>query len=34
MATPAKPKKPKKTTSGVSAGNHDHNVKPTVDFYQ
>ena len=34
MATPAKPKKPKKTTSGVSAGNLDHNVKPTVDFYQ
>ncbi|MBQ1819527.1 MAG: M13 family metallopeptidase, partial [Bacteroidales bacterium] len=34
MATPAKPKKPKKTTSGVTAGNLDQSVKPTVDFYQ
>ena len=34
MATPAKPKKPKKTTSGVTAGNLDQSVKPTADFYQ
>ena len=34
MATPAKPKKPKKTTSGVSASNLDQTVKPTADFYQ
>ena len=34
MATPANPKKPKKTTSGVAAGNLDRSVKPTADFYQ
>ena len=34
MATPDKPKKPKKTTSGVTASNLDKTVKPTVDFYQ
>ena len=34
MATPAKPKKPKKTTSGVTASNLDKTVKPTADFYQ
>ena len=34
MATPDKPKKPKKTTSGVTASNLDRTVKPTADFYQ
>ena len=34
MATPAKPKKPKKTTSGVTASNLDKSVKLTADFYQ
>ena len=34
MATPAKPKKPKKLTSGVTARNLDNSVKPTADFYQ
>ena len=34
MATPVKPKKSKKTTSGVTAGNLDRTVKPTADFYQ
>ena len=34
MATPAKPKKPKKSTSGVTASNLDKTVKPTADFYQ
>ena len=34
MATPDKPKKPKKTTSGVTASNLDKTVKPTADFYQ
>jgi putative endopeptidase len=34
MATPAKPKKTKKTTSGVSVSNLDQSVKPTADFYQ
>jgi len=34
MATPSKPKKPKKTTSGVNVSNLDKTVKPSVDFYQ
>ena len=34
MAIPAKPKKPKKQTSGVTASNLDQSVKPTADFYQ
>ena len=34
MATSAKPRKPKKTTSGVAASNLDNSVKPTADFYQ
>ena len=33
MATPIKPKKSKKTTSGVTASNLDRTVKPTADFY-
>ena len=34
MATPAKPQKPKKQTSGITASNLDNSVKPTADFYQ
>ncbi|MDY6348137.1 MAG: M13 family metallopeptidase, partial [Bacteroidales bacterium] len=34
MATPAKPKKNKKQTSGITIGNLDKSVKPSQDFYQ
>ena len=34
MATPTKPKKNKKQTSGIIASNLDKSVKPTQDFYQ
>lgn len=34
MATPAKPKKQKKNTSGVTLSNLDKSVKPSEDFYQ